>query len=294
MSVQKWGKCWQPTNVPSGWCPYTNGNFQQCDDCGWTFVSDEPWAWACYHYGRWLKVSYGCGWCWVPGKVWAPSWVSWRQGRDSSCDCIGWAPLPPTAGCEFGVGVSTWVDETCDIGPDCYTFIGIGDFGRQSYFGCDCIYPPSRNITIISQTINITNISYTHFGTYCGGPDYNWCNAEIRKHGGQQIDRIHIDRFANSAQMGGKFSHKQGNQLGLLSPHIKGEKHPKHDPKVAGHISDKQIDHGWKGVKDPSTRKKLKNDIAQQNHGKNPKNTKATLPTGVAKKLGKHGGAGGQ
>src|SRR3984893_2228179 len=98
VNVEKWGKCWQPTNVSSGWCPYTNGNFKQCDDCGWTFVSDEPWAWACYHYGRWCKVQSGCGWAWVPGKVWASSWVSWRRGRDGSgCSCIGWAPLPPEA-----------------------------------------------------------------------------------------------------------------------------------------------------------------------------------------------------
>jgi hypothetical protein len=47
VDVEKWGKCWQPTNVAQGWCPYTNGSFQNCDTCGWTFVSDEPWAWAC-------------------------------------------------------------------------------------------------------------------------------------------------------------------------------------------------------------------------------------------------------
>jgi hypothetical protein len=81
IKLEKWGTCWQPTTVPSGWGPYTNGNWRECDDCGWTFVSDEPWAWACYHYGRWCKVKTGCGWAWVPGRVWAGSWVSWRQGK---------------------------------------------------------------------------------------------------------------------------------------------------------------------------------------------------------------------
>ncbi|HEY4282100.1 MAG TPA: DUF6600 domain-containing protein, partial [Chthoniobacterales bacterium] len=45
VKLSKWGTCWQPTDVSNGWCPYTNGSWKECDDCGWTFVSDEPWAW---------------------------------------------------------------------------------------------------------------------------------------------------------------------------------------------------------------------------------------------------------
>ena len=29
---EKWGTCWQPTNVTGGWSPYTNGSWRQCDD----------------------------------------------------------------------------------------------------------------------------------------------------------------------------------------------------------------------------------------------------------------------
>src|SRR6185295_1873761 len=29
--------------------------------------------------------------CWIPGTLWSPAWVAWRQGRNY----VAWAPLPP-------------------------------------------------------------------------------------------------------------------------------------------------------------------------------------------------------
>ena len=55
------------------------------------WVSNEPFGWATYHYGRW-GFSNRVGWFWVPGNRWAPAWVAWR----SSNDYLAWAPLPPT------------------------------------------------------------------------------------------------------------------------------------------------------------------------------------------------------
>jgi hypothetical protein len=292
VKLDRWGTCWQPTTVASGWCPYTNGNWRECDDCGWTFVSDEPWAWCCYHYGRWCKVRTGCGWAWVPGKVWAASWVSWRQGRDEKCSCIGWAPLPPEAGCEINVGISSWVDRTCDIGPDCYTFVNIRDFGSDSYFGCGCIYEHSRNVTIIIDTFNCTNIYYGRGFTFCGGPDYNWCNERIRKFGGKEVTKIYVNRYDDPSKIkGGKFSQREGNQLALLSPHVKGEKNPKHNPKIAEALGSDKIDKGWGNVKDKKAEKELRNHIAEESKGKDPKTAKATLSPEVAQKLGKYHGS---
>jgi hypothetical protein len=54
-------------------------------------VSDEPWAWATYHYGRW-NFTDRYGWYWVPQTHWAPAWVSWHSGGGY----IGWAPLYPS------------------------------------------------------------------------------------------------------------------------------------------------------------------------------------------------------
>lgn len=72
-----------------GWRPYLHGQWVWTR-YGWTWVSDEPFGWATYHYGRW-GFRAGIGWFWVPGYTWGPAWVAWRHGPDS----IGWAPLYP-------------------------------------------------------------------------------------------------------------------------------------------------------------------------------------------------------
>lgn len=70
---------------------------------GNTWVSDDPWGWAVYHYGRWTYNSY-YGWVWVPGLEWAPAWVTWRYGGGF----CGWAPMGPGV----AVGVATDVPAT--------------------------------------------------------------------------------------------------------------------------------------------------------------------------------------
>src|SRR5262249_44554206 len=50
------------------------------------------------------------GWYWVPGRRWAPAWVSWRRSNDH----VVWAPLPPSRGFDVTVVV-----EASDI-PDNY------------------------------------------------------------------------------------------------------------------------------------------------------------------------------
>ena len=89
IEVKSYGRCWHPSSVPIDWRPYCNG-YWLWTECGWYWHSDEPWAWACYHYGNWL-VDTHVGWVWVPDVKWAPAWVSWRYGGGY----VGWAPLPP-------------------------------------------------------------------------------------------------------------------------------------------------------------------------------------------------------
>lgn len=89
VDVSTYGRCWRPVGVAPGWRPYEIGHWEWTD-VGWYWVSDDPWAWACYHYGSWeLDPAYG--WVWVPGTEWAPAWVVWRQAPDY----VGWAPCGP-------------------------------------------------------------------------------------------------------------------------------------------------------------------------------------------------------
>jgi len=85
----RWGQVWRPASISNIWKPYTRGHWARTDG-GWYWVSDEPWAWATYHFGRWFLDPL-IGWLWAPGRRWAPAWVQWREGKGLA----GWAPLGP-------------------------------------------------------------------------------------------------------------------------------------------------------------------------------------------------------
>jgi hypothetical protein len=98
-----WG--WQPmvAAVDPGWTPYCDRGQWMLTDDGWYWQSDYSWGWAAFHYGRW-RHGGGSGWVWVPGNVWAPAWVAWRNTTDGFA---GWAALPPGVLLEPGVGLVT-------------------------------------------------------------------------------------------------------------------------------------------------------------------------------------------
>jgi len=90
--VGPYGRVWRPYErvVGVGFTPYLTGGQWGWTDEGWQFASDLPFAWATFHYGRWVNAPR-LGWVWIPGDEWAPAWVYWRHGGG----VIGWAPLPP-------------------------------------------------------------------------------------------------------------------------------------------------------------------------------------------------------
>src|SRR6266568_2239386 len=51
-----YGYVWQPREAESSrnWRPYTSGRWVYTD-AGWTWISEEPFGWATYHYGRWTR-----------------------------------------------------------------------------------------------------------------------------------------------------------------------------------------------------------------------------------------------
>lgn len=89
VSTPEYGVVWRPTRVRDDWQPYMYGRWVPTR-AGWAWASDEPFGWAVYHYGRWAW-SPDLGWAWVPGRVWAPAWVSWSWNDGYT----GWCPLGP-------------------------------------------------------------------------------------------------------------------------------------------------------------------------------------------------------
>jgi hypothetical protein len=101
-----YGDVWVPSSVSSGWAPYQDGHWAWVEPWGWTWVDNEPWGFAPFHYGRWAFVDGAWGWC--PGPVaaapiYAPAlvaWVGFGGGLGVSVSlgggpAVGWFPLGP-------------------------------------------------------------------------------------------------------------------------------------------------------------------------------------------------------
>ncbi len=152
-----YGWVWSPRSVASDWRPYRDGNWVWSDQ-GWTWVSNEPYGWATYHYGRWYDDPQ-FGWAWVPGNDWAPAWVSWQEGGDY----IGWAPLPPSVNVAVGFSGALSVS----LGYDAYLFVPERQFLAPRLSG---YYVSSSQVPVIyRQTRNITNYRYTDNRVYNTG-----------------------------------------------------------------------------------------------------------------------------
>jgi hypothetical protein len=139
VSDPQYGNVWVP-NEGGDFRPYGSRGHWVMTDYGNTWMSDDPWGWACYHYGRWVYDPY-YGWVWIPGYEWAPAWVTWRFGGGH----CGWAPLGPG----MGLGVAV------DIPISWWIFVG-----PEYMYRPNCISywrGPSYNQTYYHQTTIINN-----------------------------------------------------------------------------------------------------------------------------------------
>lgn len=161
VEVENYGRCWYPAYVASDWRPYADGYWLWTDG-GWYWVSDEGWAWATYHYGRWTWDSY-YGWIWVPDTQWAPAWVAWREGGGYS----GWAPLPPQCGYDSHGYIAV---DTVVFAPHWFVFVETRHF-------CERIRPAiiiNQTVvhqTIINKTVNITKVHKSDNFVINNGPN---------------------------------------------------------------------------------------------------------------------------
>ena len=85
--------------------PYHDGHWSRTS-LGFVWVSNEPFAWATTHYGRWAYSQPYARWVWLPDTTWGPSWVEWRESGDD----FGWAPLAPDVVVQAGYSppIESW------------------------------------------------------------------------------------------------------------------------------------------------------------------------------------------
>src|SRR6202158_5688170 len=197
-----YGWVWVPRHVRHHWRPYSQGRWAYTD-YGWTWVSDEPYGWATYHYGRWnLDPDYG--WSWVPGTEGGPAWVSWQEGSGY----CGWAPLPPAVGWSAGVGLDLGgFNLGVGIDPGWYSFVPERSFLAVNVGGF--ILPPERNLTIINNTTNITNYRVDNGRVFNGA----FSTQRIAQVTGQPVRQLQL---ANASDPRG--ARVSGNSVAMSRP----------------------------------------------------------------------------
>jgi hypothetical protein len=95
-SDSDYGAIWYPSGVAVGWQPYVYGHWIWIAPWGWTWVENEPWGFAPFHYGRWFQR--GNRWGWVPGPptirpIYSPALVVFVGGTGTGISA--WFPLGP-------------------------------------------------------------------------------------------------------------------------------------------------------------------------------------------------------
>jgi len=178
-----YGLVWRPAVAARspGWQPYTIGHWGYSETVGWAWVSDESFGWATYHYGRWTRL-VGTGWVWIPGTQWGPAWVSWRRGDDY----VGWAPLPPESRLHDGVSIGDTVDDDYKNAPLSYAFVPIASMGDEDL--SREIMRPEQNVTIINNTVNITDIRVNNTVVINRGPAIVILRNRVR----HPIEVVHV------------------------------------------------------------------------------------------------------
>lgn len=252
IETSDYGYVWHPYEADRSrtWRPYTDGRWVY-SDVGWMWVSEEPFGWAAYHYGRWIRLR-GIGWTWVPGDTWAPAWVSWRKSNDY----VGWAPLPPEARFERRSGIHNWADHYYDIGPEQYCFVPTRQFGTQRV--ARAVVTPEQNVNIINQTVNVTNITYNNTTVVNYGPDYN----ELQRQTQQPIERLRVERRTNvNLESQTPQTVVKGEVVEVPAPVISKAQPAAAPPRVKEKIGKVTVERGWEGVHDPRAAETLRAKI---------------------------------
>ena len=188
-----YGNVWVPSHVDAGWAPYRDGHWIWVAPWGWTWVDDEPWGYAPFHYGRW--VYYDNYWGWAPGPIYvrpyyAPALVAWFGGGG------GWG-----VGVGFGGGYG-W----CPLG-----------FGEPfiPWYGVSRGYFNRVNVNITNVNItNVYNNNYINRGGLHGGEPLHYANLHERN-GFTAVSR---DTLVNSRPVARNNLRVSPNELSRVSP----------------------------------------------------------------------------
>lgn len=153
-STPDYGYVWFPRGMVPGWAPYQLGHWAYIAPWGYTWVDDQPWGYAPFHYGRWISERGAWGWVPAPPQspgavyvrpVYAPALVAW-VGVGAG---VAWFALGPRE-----VYVPSY-----PVSRSYVTNINVSNTIVNRTV-VDNIY----NTTIVNKTVNVTNVTYVNRG----------------------------------------------------------------------------------------------------------------------------------
>ena len=152
-STPDYGSVWFPRTVEPGWAPYHDGHWSYIEPWGYTWVDDQRWGFAPFHYGRWISVRGAWGWVPCPPRafgavyvrpVYAPALVAW-VGVGAG---VAWFALGPREVYVPSYPVSRRYVNNINVSNTTVNTTVINN-----------VY----NTTIINnKTINVTNVNYVN------------------------------------------------------------------------------------------------------------------------------------
>jgi uncharacterized protein DUF6600 len=164
--VPEYGTIWFPHTVVVDWAPYRYGHWAYIAPWGYTWVEDEPWGFAPFHYGRWVTV--GGVWGWVPCRpavvvgvayvrpVYAPALVAWVGGPHFAVGVgigggggvgVGWFPLGPREVYVPSYRVSRNYVNNVNVSNTTVNTTVVNNY---------------YNTTVVNKNVNVTNVNVTN------------------------------------------------------------------------------------------------------------------------------------
>ncbi len=196
-----YGACWSPASVAVDWAPYRYGHWVWIAPWGWTWVGDEPWGFAPFHYGRWAYVTNR--WFWVPGRVfvrpvYAPALVAFVGG----------------GGFHLSVGVG---------GPGVAWFpLGPGEVYMPWY-------RTSRgyvnNVNITNTRVNVTQVTNV-YNVYNSRTTVNATRVTYVNQRSSAVTAVPRDTFVNARPVGRSFVRVDDKQLAAAPANYRPEEQP--------------------------------------------------------------------
>lgn len=153
--------------------------------------------------------------------------------------------------------ITAQVDVDFDIGPSYYNFIDVRYIGepvlRERIFAAD------QNVTYITRTVNVTNITYRDNHVYSYGPDYNTLN----RYSTRPIQRLSVQRETSvdpvAAVRSRSLMKVQGDRLVIAAPQTLQRPDTSEAPKsVKEKIAQAPVERGWEGLSDQKAQTELK------------------------------------